>query len=133
MGTYRCYICPEGVIDIQDLPHGWGLLWVNKRGHVKLKAGHVCCYKVCAYGQGRDMARFWQHSADLRFELDMMAHALVRFGDPEEAKALVRNANREYSRVAAEVNKLREEIKQYRLDSYRLKLYEQQYGELCNG
>ncbi|MDI7504521.1 hypothetical protein [Cronobacter dublinensis] len=79
------------------------------------------------------MARFWQHSADLRFELDMMAHALVRFGDPEEAKALVRNANREYSRVAAEVNKLREEIKQYRLDSYRLKLYEQQYGELCNG
>jgi len=32
------------------------------------------------------MAMFWQHPADLRFELDMMAHSLVRFGDPEEAK-----------------------------------------------
>lgn len=132
MGTYRYYICPEGLIDIPDLPHGWGLLWVNQRGHVKLKAGHVCCHKVGGYGPARDMAMFWQHPADLRFELDMMAHSLVRFGDPEEAKKMVRNANREYSRVAAEVNRLREDIKQYRVDRYRLKLYESQYGDLSN-
>ncbi|HHK8874980.1 TPA: adenylosuccinate synthase [Escherichia coli] len=132
MGTYRYYICPEGLIDISDLPHGWGLLWVNKRGHVKLKAGHICCYIAMGYGPARDMALCWQHEADLRFELDMMAHSLVRFGDPEESKEMVRSANREYSRVAAEVNKLREDIKQYRTDAYRLKLYESQYGDLSN-
>lgn len=132
MGTYRYYICPEGLINIPDLPHGWGLLWVNQRGHVKLKAGHVCCHKVGGYGPARDMALFLAAPADLRFELDMMAHSLVRFGDPEEAKEMVRSANREYNRAAAEVNRLREEIKQYRTDAYRLKLYESQYGDLSN-
>ena len=132
MGTYRYYICPEGLIDIDDLPHAWGLLWVNKRGHIKIKAGHVCCHITGGYGTGRAMAYNWQHSADLRFELDMLAHALVRFGDPEAAKELVRSANREYSRVASELNKVREEVKQYRMDAYRLRLYESKYGELNN-
>lgn len=130
MGTYRYYICPEGLIDIQDLPHGWGLLWVNSRGHVKLKAGHVCCYKVCGYGPARDIALCWQHDANLRFEMDMLAHALCRFGDPEAAKETVRNANREYSRVATEVNSLREQIKQYRTDAYTLQLYKMKFGDL---
>lgn len=132
MGTYRYYICAEGLIDIADLPDGWGLLWVNKRGHVKLKAGHVCCYIVGGYGVAREMAYFWQHDVDMRFELNMLAHALVRFGDPEESKALVRNANREYSRVAKDVNKLREDIRQYRNDAYMLKLYKLKFGELTH-
>lgn len=129
MGTYRYYICPEGLINIEELPHGWGLLWVNKRGHVKLMAGHVCCHVAHGY-HGRDLALFWQHDADLRFELDMLAHALVRFGDPEEAKEMVRGASREVSRLAGEVNRLNEDLKQYRFDRYRLRRYQEQYGEL---
>ncbi|MGV8925034.1 MAG: adenylosuccinate synthase [Ewingella sp.] len=133
MGTYRYYICPEGLITIDDLPQGWGLLWVNARGHVKIKAGHVCAYLACGY-RGHELAPFWQHHADLRFELDMLAHSLVRFGDPEEAKSLVRGATRETSRLANEVNRLNEELKSVRYDRYLLATYQAKYGEItaCN-
>lgn len=129
MGNYRYYICPEGLINIEDLPHGWGLLWVNRRGHVKIKAGHICCQLSDGY-RGRATAAFWQHDADLRFELDMLAHALVRFGDPEEAKTMVRGATREASRLAGEVSRLNEDLRQYRTDRYLLRLYQEQFGEL---
>tara|TARA_B100002049_G_scaffold218440_1_gene185575 strand:+ start:423 stop:914 length:492 start_codon:yes stop_codon:yes gene_type:complete len=29
MGDWRFYMCPKGVINVEDLPEGWGLLWVN--------------------------------------------------------------------------------------------------------
>jgi len=128
MGTYRYYICPEGLIGLDDLPTGWGLLWVNKRGHVKVKAGHICAYLACGF-RGHELAPFWQHPADLRFELDMLAHALVRFGDPEETKTLVRESHRLRNRLQATIEKQDAELKTYRLDRYRLNLYEEKYGE----
>jgi len=129
MGTYRYYICPEGLIDIQDLPEKWGLLWVNKRGHIKLKAGHLCGCRTAGF-RGRELKPFWQHDADLRFELDMLAHALVRFGDPEETKTRVREANRVHNRLANDVNRLRAQLKTYSNDRYLLMLYQQRFGEL---
>lgn len=30
MGQRRYYLCPAGVIEIEDLPKKWGLLWVEK-------------------------------------------------------------------------------------------------------
>jgi hypothetical protein len=29
MGDWRFFMCPPGVIEIDDLPEGWGLLWVT--------------------------------------------------------------------------------------------------------
>lgn len=31
MGDYRFYMCPPGIINIEDLPEGWGLLWVTEK------------------------------------------------------------------------------------------------------
>lgn len=132
MGNYRYYICPEGLIDIKDLPYGWGLLWVNKRGHVKLKAGHVCCHKAHGYGIGRNLAYVWQHETNLRAELDMLAHALVRFGDPEITKEIVRASNREVSRLQKEIESLKALNKGRNVDSYLLKMYKDKYGDLTN-
>ena len=28
MGDWRFYMCPPGIIQLDDLPEGWGLLWV---------------------------------------------------------------------------------------------------------
>jgi len=30
MGKQRFYICPEGLINKEELPQGWGLIWVNE-------------------------------------------------------------------------------------------------------
>ena len=32
MGDWRFYLCPPGVIEVEDLPPGWGLLYSAKRG-----------------------------------------------------------------------------------------------------
>ncbi|MDD5355028.1 MAG: hypothetical protein PHY56_00595 [Candidatus Omnitrophica bacterium] len=41
MGTYRYYICPEGLIKEDDLPPKWGLLYVDDKGKVKKVIGPV--------------------------------------------------------------------------------------------
>lgn len=35
MGTQRFYLCPKGVINVKDLPKGWGLIWVDEKGKAK--------------------------------------------------------------------------------------------------
>jgi len=34
LGRYRSYLCPEGIIKIEDLPDKWGLLYVSENGNV---------------------------------------------------------------------------------------------------
>lgn len=31
MGDWRFYLCPPGVITVEDLPAGWGLLWATEK------------------------------------------------------------------------------------------------------
>ncbi|MCR8998563.1 adenylosuccinate synthase [Rahnella perminowiae] len=128
MGTYRYYICPEGLIGLDDLPDRWGLLWVNARGHVRVKAGHICGCLACGY-LGHQLTPFWQHPADLRFELDMLAYALAKFADPEGAKKVVRKAVREKSRLASECDHLRQSLKKTETEAYTLRRLVQRYEE----
>lgn len=40
MGNYRYYMCPEGMIQISDLPDKWGLIEVGERGVITVVHGH---------------------------------------------------------------------------------------------
>lgn len=42
LGNYRSYMCPTGLINEQDLPYRWGLLWVNEAGIVTVVAEPTC-------------------------------------------------------------------------------------------
>lgn len=35
-GDYRYYLCPEGLIPVNELPERWGLLYVDKRNKVTI-------------------------------------------------------------------------------------------------
>lgn len=35
LGNFRSYLCPNGLINIEDLPEKWGLLWVDEYEQVK--------------------------------------------------------------------------------------------------
>lgn len=109
MGTWRYYMCPEGIITLDDLPHGWGLLWVNSRGHVKLVAGHVCC--LVDHFHNHPLIWCWSHQVNEQLERDMMAHLLNRVGDPEAINQQIRFANGEVSRLMKRVNELQEDAK----------------------
>lgn len=39
MGSYRFYLCPEGVIKPEDLPERWGLIWATPRGKARQIVG----------------------------------------------------------------------------------------------
>lgn len=36
LGAMRSYLCPDGIIKIEDLPTGWGLFYANDRGKITL-------------------------------------------------------------------------------------------------
>lgn len=144
MGDFRYYICPEGLIRIDDLPERWGLLWVTKRGHVKVVAGHVCCHlatvglvngelrKGCYFN--RHLSAFWRHEANREMELGMMAHLLERLGDPEalnvrhkelySANMKLRDRLAEHQR-----GKVRRNLEEFNM-RYELERYRELYGAL---
>jgi hypothetical protein len=35
MGSFRLYLCPEGVINPTDVPEKWGLLWIDQKGKIR--------------------------------------------------------------------------------------------------
>jgi len=76
MGTYRFYCCPNGVLQKEDLPEKWGLIWVDDR----LKA--ECVYKpykgYIGYAEGFEK--------NIKAEHEIMYSALRRL----QSKNLIR-------------------------------------------
>ena len=70
VGTHRFFLCPEGVIKPEDLPKGWGLIWVNAKG----KARQVVGPRGNAWNEQKE---FW-HERNLQAEHGMMMSALRR-------------------------------------------------------
>ena len=69
-GTHRFYLCPEGIVNPEDLPKGWGLIWVNEKG----KPRQVVGPKGNIWNTQKE---FW-HERNLQAEHGMMASALRR-------------------------------------------------------
>ena len=40
MGDFRYFICEKDLIKIEDLPAGWGLIYVSPKGRCSLKRGN---------------------------------------------------------------------------------------------
>jgi hypothetical protein len=66
MGKRRYYLCPEGVIEVKDLPPKWGLLWAIK-GHIVVK---------------REARGYAERSllAEVQFLSTMLRRAQIRIG-----------------------------------------------------
>lgn len=95
MGRWRYYICPEGLIDCNELPEGWGLVYVNARGHIKIICGAM--YNASKTGWELEQNFYaWQfHQHDYNMEMAVLAMALARFGDDvEEAIYAKRHSSR---------------------------------------
>ncbi|MEB2440984.1 adenylosuccinate synthase [Citrobacter braakii] len=128
LGDYRYYMCPEGIININDLPDRWGLLWVNKRGHVKLMAGHVCCLMGASWGGNRDLIYAWQHEADMDAERGLLAYILHRVGDPDALLQEQRAYLRLNTQQANKINELEKLRREDSLTIYRLRRLLSKHG-----
>ena len=99
VGTYRYYLCPEGVITLDELPHGWGLLWVNSRGHVKFMAGHV----GLMLDGSTPLLPCWEHEVNKDRELMYLGHSLAKVSDlPSIVEMRRKNASLESKLLKAQ-------------------------------
>jgi len=73
MGTYRFFMCPTGVINPEDLPDGWGLVWVDEKGKATQKIGPK---GNCWYGKNADPFIFSEKC--MKSEQAMLVSALRR-------------------------------------------------------
>lgn len=106
LGHYRYYLCPEGLINLGDIPHKWGLLWVNKRGHIKAIRSPFISESYLEHQQYLHAMRF---EPDRAREAFLMARLLTRLGDPEALNQQHKAIKREVleSSAAAEMWKKR--------------------------
>ncbi len=72
MGSYRFFMCPEGIVRPEDLPEKWGLVWVNEKGKTRIIAGPI--------GNIWSHSDFWQER-NLSAELGLMTSALRRLNN----------------------------------------------------
>ena len=124
LGNWRYYLCPEELIQPDELPPGWGLLWVNQRGHIKPKAGVAAVIKN--YGsRTKALQQFW-HDSDQERELYIVVRILRQIHSHEEFHARLRHAYREKSRLADRVNRMvrEEEVRQRQHRELRHDYYE---------
>lgn len=118
MGDYRYFMCPEGVIHTNDLPERWGLLWVNPRGHVKVKAGHLLPLFRSNIG-GRAESETWRFTeADKRKECSVLAYMFVRIGDPDRLLQEQREQFGRSQRLARQLDAAREELRKYQMQNF---------------
>ncbi|MBB5546573.1 hypothetical protein [Paraburkholderia fungorum] len=111
LGVYRFYICPPGVIEVVDLPPGWGLLHAvgSKVIEVLRPTGNIWP----AYGTtSGDWARF-QHAPDLAAERAVLFSISRRRSlsrSDERYEHQLRNAARERGRLARRNDELGKQV-----------------------
>lgn len=72
VGSYRFFMTPAGIISVQDLPQGWGLIEVSEKGKPRQVWGHNPRSNVYS---AENVFRF---ERNLQAEHGMMASALRR-------------------------------------------------------
>lgn len=125
IGDFRYYMCPEGLIKIDDLPPRWGLIWVNKRGHIKVLCGHAIAFK----NHNKDGVEYWRHEVNHGIEKSLLSHLLRRLGDPEEINIKFKKA----SKIEADYERVSNELKKYKRDSDYYKMRWEKCKELIRG
>lgn len=111
MGNWRYYMCPEGMIRPEDLPVGWGLLWVNSRGHIKAQAGPAVAAKEGYHAWAASLKEY-RNEADLERERGLLVKLLSRVGDPQELNLKLRDVYREQTRLINKCNSQKAEIEE---------------------
>ncbi len=109
MGLYRYFMCPEGLIQVDEVPARWGLLYVNARGSVKAMLGPVALSSNC--GTFKAVATSWQHSRNTERETWLLVRVMARIDEPDKVKNAINAAQREQARLAKLCNQQADEIR----------------------
>jgi len=117
LGNWRYFMCPESMISPDELPEGWGLLWVNSRGHIKPKAGPSFTMATSKNWLKREESlQAFRHDSNHKRELFILVKMLTRIGDPEALNNKLKEVYRERGRIADQFNKQLKEMQRLKQD-----------------
>lgn len=135
LGNWRYFMCPEGMIQPDELPEGWGLLWVNSRGHVKPKAGFArALADTRNYYTHQEALAAYRHESDWDGEKFILVKLFSRIGDPEAVNIKMRDLWGANDRLAQRCNKMNEEVRELRAELRQVKRgYRSEIQELSEG
>lgn len=119
MGLFRYYMCPEGLIQPDEVPERWGLIWVTPRGKVVALRGPVALSRNC--GNFDSIAAPWQHLRDENRETWLLVRVMARIDDPDKVKNSINAAVREQARLAKMCNQQAEEIRTLKMAASRFR------------
>lgn len=114
LGTWRYYLCPEGLIQPDDLPEKWGLLWITNRGGVKPVVGPAL--DAPYWGKFEESLQAYKWDRDHEREQFILVKMLARVGDPEQLNKMLKKARSERAYFE---KRYRERDKQYNEMSWK--------------
>lgn len=119
LGVYRFYLCPPGVIAVEDLPERWGLLYAEGRGvrDVLRPLGNGWPSFGRPFG---DWGSF-QHEVDAHAERDLLFSIARRRSlsrSDERYEKRLQEETRKVGRLARENVDLAEKVQKLELDLY---------------
>lgn len=94
MGRYRYYICPTGLIKVEELPEKWGLIYANPRGHLKVVAGPASKIND-GYEKYNEALRAGMFEPDRDREQWLLVRLLSRVGDVEQMNEWIKESRRQ--------------------------------------
>lgn len=125
MGKWRYYMCPEGIIQPDEVPERWGLLYVTARRKVVAVSGPASFLKHHsnrpewpAYTDALKASAF--NDRDHEGEMLVLASILNRIGDADAMNQRLRVAEGHVKRLARDVEKFREKESRLRERIYEL-------------
>lgn len=109
MGVYRYFMCPAELIQPEEVPERWGLLWVSTSGRIEPKLGPVALSNNC--GNFEQMAQPWRHEREIERELWLLVRVMGRIDDPDQVKKTLNKSIKEQARLTRICNDQAEEIR----------------------
>lgn len=90
VGEHRFYFAPEGLIKVDELPKGWGLVEVNSRGAAKCIVGYPT---TTHHGKRQEIFDNTTFEVDRNREMNVLIRLCSRIGDAEELNNIKRENN----------------------------------------
>lgn len=78
VGDFRLFICPENLIQIEEVPEHWGLVWVDTKGK--------CTLIKDVFQRGGEWKFIHIHQKNQRYERSLMYSALRRIYSNQKLK-----------------------------------------------
>jgi len=101
LGNWRYYMCPVDLIKPDELPENFGLLYINKRGHVK---PIVTPFLTTNYNTQKETLEAMKFVANVKRETFLMVRLLSRVGDAEKLNNNLKDARNSSARYEKQLN-----------------------------